>query len=504
MPCAKRHCDAAGGDGDLQTHKNSTSRHKHREIKETEEYAKVSTRISREDTYAEKRHKQHAPGAHRDSGKRLSERKRRYSHGTVKRNGKARRAEIGSSEVVCKDNARSSIKISDVAGADEIERDILEKGTVKDKVNTLTLLVARDPQNDDAFSRLLDMCGGQRNDVVLYILTNATDLILNGFFPLDKKKFKRILEEQARNRFIQNKVIRLIYALLKKGVLVGDTLHIFINRLGAKDCSYVMEKLEMIYYRSRDQVLKELRTFYYKYSDLRGRNNVMKLLNTVCGRECLEFFAEVFNGLDLDGKGTQSEKLVERSINGIYKLLVLGNEHVEVVAQVVAKTGETNGKKSSTVSEDGVSKVPLRIDVAKLVQCCKKKRIAVRSLSILSKVSGAAFMEILMRSLGRESLDSQAEYLNMIYDSVKENKPLVVERLMNAAIHMSPEFICGSIVLMKAFGVRLPHVEALLASHFSPAVRYLLIEDVSVDPFKPEDFKKLESIAATYFAEVCG
>eukprot|EP00866_Antonospora_locustae_P001918 jgi/Antlo1/1918/2470 len=113
-------------------------------------------------------------------------------------------------------------------------------------------------------------------------------------------------------------------------------------------------------------------------------------------------------------------------------------------------------------------------------------------------------MEILMRSLGRESLDSQAEYLNMIYDSVKENKPLVVERLMNAAIHMSPEFICGSIVLMKAFGVRLPHVEALLASHFSPAVRYLLIEDVSVDPFKPEDFKKLESIAATYFAEVCG
>lgn len=504
LPCAKGHCDAAGSANTLQTLERNTNRYKHRKSKETGKQEKISTHVDGEEAPAWKRDKHHALGARRDFNKRISERGRKCPSSSVKRDQKAVKADRGRLAAFCENNAPSPINISSAAGADEIERDILEKGTVKDKVNMLTLLVARDPQNDDAFSQLLDMCSGQRNDVVLYILKNATDLILNGFFPLDKKKLKRILEEHARNRFIQNKVIRLIYAILKKGVLVGDILHIFINRIGAKECSYVMEKLETMYYRSREQVLKELRTFYYKYSDLRGRNNVMKLLNMVCGKECLEFFVEVFNGLVLDGKGTQSEKLVERSVNGLYKLLVLDNEHAEVVAQEAEDTGGTGDGRSCAVSVDGLCEAPLKLDVAKLVKCCKKNRIAVRSLSVLSKASRAEFMETLMHSLGRESLDSQAEYLNMIYDSVKENRPLVVERLMNAALHMNSEFMCGSIILMKAFSVRLPHVEALLANHFSPAVRYLLIEDVSVDPFKPEDFQNLESIAATYFAEACG
>lgn len=497
---AKERCDAAGGG---RTGETSTGRRKDRASSEARKQAKAGTGPNGEETSAGKRRKQSVPDARRDSGRRLFKRKGKHTGDTARKGGRARRAGRGSPETACKSDARTSIKLSDVAGADEIERDILEKGTVKDKINTLTLLVARDPQNDDAFSRLLDMCSGQRHDVVLFILQNATDLILNGFFPLDKKKLKRILEEQARNKFIQNKVIRLIHELLRKGVLVGDVLHIFINRLGAKECRFVMEKLETLYHRSREQVLKELRTFYYKYSDLRGRNNVMKLLNVVCGRECLGFFIEVFNDLDLYGKGTQSEKLLERSVSGLYKLLVLDSDHAEAVAQEAADACGAGGSKSSAAPA-GVDGEAPRLDVAKLVLCCKKRRVAVRALSILSKVSETAFMETLMRSLGRESLDSQAEYLNMIYDSVKENRPLVVERLMNTALHMNAEFVCGVIILMKAFSVRLPRIEALLAGHFSPAVRYLLIEDFSVDPFKAEDFQKLESIAATYFAEATG
>ncbi|KAL0265956.1 UNVERIFIED_CONTAM: hypothetical protein PYX00_011673 [Menopon gallinae] len=381
--------------------------------------------------------------------------------------------------------SRCTMNVAGVAGADDIEREILEKGTVKDKIDTLTLLVARDPSNDGAFSMLLDMCSGQRNDVIFYILKNATDLILNGFFPLDKKRLKRALEEHARNKFIQDKVLRLVHALLKKGILVGDILHIFVNRLGAKECSFVMAELETMYHRSKEAVLKELRTFYYKYSDLRGRNNVMKLLNAVCGEECLGFFVEVFNGLAVDGKSTQDEKLVERSVSGLYKLLVLGREQ--------DADGCSAGGEGAPV-----------LDTARLVRCCKKRKIAAMALSVLSRVSGTAFMETLLGTLARASLGDQAEFLNMIYSTVKENKPLVAERLLCTALHMNHEFVCGAVVLMKAFGVRLARVEALLARHFSPAVRYLLAEETSVDPFRSEDFQKLESIATTYFAEAQG
>lgn len=379
-----------------------------------------------------------------------------------------------------------------------VERELAVRGTIKDKVNALTLMVAKDFKNDKAFEELLGLCDNQRNEVIFYILQNVTDLLVNGFFPLHKGKLRRILETQSGNAFIKEKVTGLIYRLLEKDILTKDILYIFVNKLGARDNTFVMAKLERIYLKNREVVLNELQSFYNKHADPRGRISVLDVLGKVGGSECVAFFYEVFNKLDLGVKSTQNEKLIESCLKGLYTIVFIAKPTKGTKLKKNRK--DKVEMKAIGTEKDAQASTP-KLDIPKLVRCCAIDRVKIVSLSILCKISAPTFIETLAGTCEKVALKDQSEFLNLIYNTIKKDGTAVVEKLLHTALHMNQEFLCGSIVLMKALEITLPYMSTLLAMHFSPVVRYLVEKNIELDPFKRSDFQKLEAMATEHFGE---
>lgn len=69
-----------------------------------------------------------------------------------------------------------------------LHQKIIDNGTIKDRIDALTLFIAKGNDSGLYFEELLDMCENQRRDVVLYIIKNVTDLIVCGFVPQKKAK----------------------------------------------------------------------------------------------------------------------------------------------------------------------------------------------------------------------------------------------------------------------------------------------------------------------------
>lgn len=318
-----------------------------------------------------------------------------------------------------------------------------------------------------------------------------------GLYHKKRLKLKRLLEKFSRDNIIKNKVLDFIYKIVKVDALRKDVLYIFVNKLGCKELGkFVAEKLEKMYPKDK-QVWEELKTFYYKYDDIRGKNNVICILNIVGGGECLRFYYELFNSLAIESKNTFKVKLFENCVKGIYKFIVIRKKNWKIDG----KKGESSSKYGDSQIEEEDTDFALNLNKLKI--CCKNGRIMNISMYILNEISKDDFYRILMDSFGNVPLNRQEKFLDMIYNCVEKNKEAVVVNLIKNALHLSEEFLCGSIILMKAFNI-LPdlYLRNILENHFSPVVKYLLENITDLNPFKEEDLKKLEALAREGFEEL--
>lgn len=387
-----------------------------------------------------------------------------------------------------KKKEESSTKALNVIKTDDIDKEILEKGTIKDKINMLSLIVARDHRRDDAFRQLLDLCENQRNEIVFYVLKNITELLLDGFFPLQKGRLKRIFEEQTRNKFIEDKVVNLLYKLVDGGILPKDLLYIFVNKLGSKNCSLVMARMEKVYERDREGVLEEFTRFYHKYEDLRGRSNVLRLLKKIGGRECLEFFKEVLNEIDPGQRDTRIQKMAEYCVKGLHKICF------SAIKKTSIQTGRGCGS-GKDVSKELLSGV----DVQKLVLLCRMESTMTISLALLRILSQEMFREMLLESFENVSIKNQKALLNLVYNFVEKSEEDVFKRLLSMAFHANQEFLCGTVVLMRSLGIPFTHTGCLLKTHFSPVIRHLMEKgDFEFDPFDKDGFLRMEAASLEY------
>lgn len=215
----------------------------------------------------------------------------------AKKMGKPRRGKVGIKRKVHKNTEVETQKVTNPSSIKnkvknkytEMEKELMQKGTKKDKVTTLCLIIERNPNNCyEELNSLLELCQNERNEFVYFVLKNIKDLLLSKlvldetFLPL-KRKLVNTLEFYCSNMFIKKKVIGLIYDIVAGNVLFRELIFILINKLGdKKEISTMVGKYIGNLHKlgvNNELLLFGLEDFYQR--DTKSRRNVMHLMNYI-------------------------------------------------------------------------------------------------------------------------------------------------------------------------------------------------------------------------------
>ncbi|KAF9763505.1 Highly reducing polyketide synthase gloL [Nosema granulosis] len=167
----------------------------------------------------------------------------------------------------------------------KLERKILTNGTIKDKINVLTLQVERNPSSEN-YKALLQYAENQRHDVVYEVLKNIKDLLIEKGEAKDlfiKQRITKTFEINLKNIFIKKKVLRLVFQLLKNNIYFLDLIYAFINKLGDKKEleEFVVENAKALFPVQEEVLLENLEDFYFKNPSFKARLSLCKLMSSV-------------------------------------------------------------------------------------------------------------------------------------------------------------------------------------------------------------------------------
>ncbi|KAM0688529.1 hypothetical protein COBT_000212 [Conglomerata obtusa] len=374
------------------------------------------------------------------------------------------------------------------------EKALLKKGTRKDQINTLTLIIERNPTNCfEEFNTLLEKCNTERNDFVYYILKNIKDLLLSklildeNFFTL-KKKFINIVEYNLRNIHIKKKVLDLVYQLLKKNVLFLDLIYIFINKIGDKKeiGQIVVKYLKSLYELNinRKIILFGLEEFYHK--DLKSRKMIVDFINKIKDNDIENSdlyytFYENLKNRDFSDKAI-FEKTLENIIKGLIKNYKQDTERII----------------DETLLLNVYNNFSLNFNILLLLQKNKSKNLIPQLIRLL-------------RALKPIDLKHRNNFFNFMYEIIVNNDTKtnvnVLETLISTALFYDNTYIITVFVFVNkiiqnnynAFDCLF--VLQIYKNHYHPVVRYCLeqiLQKKEVHIFDPNDTNEIDRIEMIY------
>ncbi|AFN82537.1 Nucleic-acid-binding protein [Encephalitozoon romaleae SJ-2008] len=357
--------------------------------------------------------------------------------------------------------------------ASKMEKDLLVHGTIKDKIDVLTLLTERNPSAEN-YKGLLAFCENQRNDVHYYALKNIKDLLISKREvgnPYIKQRIVKSFGVNLRNQYIKKKVIRLVEKLLEKGVLFVDLIHLFINKLGDKKdtTSNVIDKLHLLFPGNEETILDGVEDFYFKNDLFRSRHVVLKFLSKLdCENKRKAF--EVFNNILRDF----NENIPEEHRNILLEDLIIGL-----------------GK---NMTDEKVCRMDI---IRKAVHTEKMIFYGSKVLSNCKDSEMILFFKNAIRSYKMRNSKHLPEFLNMVHKAVSADEKIEFHKfLLDTSLLYTPEYIISILIICSEArkagisGFDNIHSLRILALHHNDAVRGLalqLISDEAIHPFDPFD-----------------
>ncbi|KMV66589.1 hypothetical protein M970_020650 [Encephalitozoon cuniculi EcunIII-L] len=363
--------------------------------------------------------------------------------------------------------------------ATKIEKDLLMHGTVKDRVDVLTLLVGRNPSAEN-YKNLLAFCENQRNDVHYYVLKNIKDLLISKKEvqnPYIKQRIVKSFAANLRNQYIKQKVVRLVYKLLEARVLFVDLIHLFINKLGDKrDMSdYVIDKLHLLVPGNEEVVLDGVEDFYFKNDLFRSRHVALRFLARL---ECenREKAFGVFNSILRDF----NENIPEEHRNILLEDLVIG-------------LGKNMG--SEKICRTDIIRKAVHTEKMTFYGC--KVLFGCRDGGVLLLFRNA------VKSHKMRNSKYLPEFLNMVHEAASMHKDREFYRfLLDTSLLYTPEYIISILIICseaRKDGIdgfdNIPSLRVLTV-HYHDVVRRFALQLISgemVLPFDPFDNMSLLS-----------
>lgn len=364
------------------------------------------------------------------------------------------------------------IQKNEFPDATNIERELLRHGTVKDKIDTLTLLVDRNPSAEN-YKGLLAFCENQRNDVHYHTLKNIKDLLVSKNGVADtyiKKRIVRSFETNLKNMYIKKKVMGLVSGLLEKGILFIDLIYPFINKLGdKKDVSeHVAEKLHLLMPGNEEVILDSLEDFYFKNDVFRSRHMALQFLSRLDCRDKRKAF-RIFN-------------LVLEHLNEN-----IPEEHRNILLEdVIMGLGKN-------ITDEKISRIDV---VRRSVQTEKMVFYGCKVLSRIGDPEMLGFLRSAIKSNNMRNSKKLSRFLNMVHSSAKRHRDREFYCfLLEHCLLYTPQYIVSIMIICseaRTLGMRFDNIHGLriLALHHNDVVRKLarqLINDEVISPFDPFD-----------------
>ncbi|KAG5859510.1 hypothetical protein KMI_06g10340 [Encephalitozoon hellem] len=357
--------------------------------------------------------------------------------------------------------------------ATRMERDLLMHGTIKDKIDVLTLLTERNPSAEN-YKGLLAFCENQRNDVHYYALKNIKDLLISKKEvgnPYIKQRIIKSFGVSLRNQYIKKKVMGLVEKLLEKGVLFVDLIHLFINKLGDKKdmTGHVIDKLHLLFPGNEETILDGVEDFYFKNDLFRSRHVVLKFLSRLdCENKRKAF--ELFNNILRDF----NENIPEEHRNILLEDLIIGL-----------------GK---NMTDEKVCRVDL---IKKAVHTEKMVFYGSKVLSNCKEPDMLSFFKNAVRTYNMRNSKYLPEFLNMIHEAGSAAEGEKFHKfLLDTSLLYTPEYIISILIICsearKAGVSGFDNIYSLriLTLHYNDVVRKLalqLIGNETIHPFDPFD-----------------
>lgn len=357
--------------------------------------------------------------------------------------------------------------------ASKMEKDLLMHGTIKDKIDVLTLLTERNPSAEN-YKGLLAFCENQRNDVHYYALKNIKDLLISKKEvenPYIKQRIVKSFGANLRNQYIKKKVIRLVEKLLEKGVLFVDLIHLFINKLGDKKdtTSNVIDKLCLLFPGNEETILDGVEDFYFKNDLFRSRHVVLRFLSKLdCENKRKAF--EVFNNILRDF----NENIPEEHRNILLEDLIIG------------------------LGKNMTDEKVCRVDIIR--KAVHTEKMVFYGSKVLSNCKDSEMISFFKNAIGSYKMRNSKhlpEFLNMIHKAGSADEKIGFHKfLLDTSLLYTPEYIISILIICsearKAGISGFDNIYSLriLALHHNDAVRGLalqLIGDEAIHPFDPFD-----------------
>lgn len=362
--------------------------------------------------------------------------------------------------------------------ATKMERELLTHGTVKDKINAVSLLVERNPSAEN-YKCLLAFCESQRNDVQFYALSNIRDILLSKRGVEDayiKQRIVKTFDINLRNQYIKSKVVGLVFKLLEERILFVDLIHLFVDKLGDKKemSGYVASKLHVLMPGNEEVILDGLEDFYFKNDLFRARHVALQFLARL---DCVDK-RKAFGVFDA---------ILEHFNEGIPE------EHRNILLEdVVVGLGKN-------ITDEKIS----RIDVVR--RATHTEKMVFYGSKVLFGTGDPEMLGFLRNAIKSHKMrDSKhlAEFMNIVSASAqKHGDRMFYGFLLDSCFLYNPQYIaCVLVICAEAGVVGLDNAHSLrvLALHHSDIVRRLALQMIrgetvlAFDPFDRMSFTSVE------------
>ena len=367
----------------------------------------------------------------------------------------------------------------------KLEKELLHKGTIKDKINLLTLLVEKNPSEFN-YKNLLFYTENQRNDIIYLTLKNIKDLLLSKGVPESnyiKQRITKCFEINVKNTFIKTKVIRLVYDLLKNDILFLDLIYSFINKIGDKKEieAYICENLRPLFFINEEAILYNIEDFICKNMNFKCINSILKFLRCVSPTDkckMIEIYKLILDHIS-EFKDEQKNIILERSLEQFSALL----EEIDDPTIFVNKEIEDLIKVSYATDKMAFSGV-------KILFRCQCKILKPFIVQLLKNHIFFNFKDI----------RNVFQFILQIYKKDKDNE--FIKNILSSIIFYKKDLLIAILLLCAKNRISNVSVLEILKNHYSNIVRKMvnsiLTKEYNVIEINPFDKLQLEAYEEVY------
>ncbi|OQS55192.1 hypothetical protein EHP00_1443 [Ecytonucleospora hepatopenaei] len=351
-------------------------------------------------------------------------------------------------------------------GFNEEQKEMYKNGTLKDKIDMISLIILKDYTNEN-MKNLLSFCENQHNDTIYYAINNIKNImleldidIIDGYI---SGRILKTFEIQAKSKYIGSKILNLVEKLIKAGIFVNDFISILINMIN----SYKSKFLNDNFTQFENEILENIEDFYFKNDNFRSQANILKFLVGKKGKSVFDFI----NKISVDEKYSEAEKdiLYER-------IIFILHFNLEFSKQT------------------GCDKHNIRFGLLEYIKNYKgnNDKIYLKGIQILGAVKNNFYNAFVLKNcikinnLCKNNREKEIIFIQEIY---KNGNSDLIYHLTNNIYAFSTCFIIGMLLLCQEHEIR-PYSLFTFSMHWDPKVREIskkIIDGEKIQMFDPFD-----------------